>query len=97
MLQAYAGPVAESPLAPWGVQLAGNFSKDRALASYARAKARHASLLSDVAPMVIGTRMRSRGTRAFYRVRIPAATREAAGEICGKLRKAGGACVVLKS
>jgi hypothetical protein len=30
-------------------------------------------------------------------VRIPAPTREAAGEICGRLRKAGGACVVLKS
>ena len=39
--------------------------------------------------MVIGTRMRTRGTRAFYRVRIPAATREAATDICGKLRKAG--------
>jgi hypothetical protein len=47
--------------------------------------------------MVIGTRFRSRGTRAFYRVRIPAATRAAAGEICDRLRKGGGACVVLKS
>ena len=84
-------------LAPWGVQVAGNFSKDRALASFARARQRHAAILENVAPMVIGTRLRSRGTRAFYRVRIPAATREAAGEICGKLRKAGGACVVLKS
>ena len=72
------GPIEESPLAPWGVQLAGNFSKERALASYARARQRHAAILSDVAPMVIGTRMRSRGTRAFYRVRIPAATRAAA-------------------
>ena len=79
------------------MQVAGNFSKAVALASYARARARHASLLSDVAPMVIGTRMRSRGTRAFYRVRIPAATREAATDICGKLRRQGGACVVLKS
>jgi len=47
--------------------------------------------------MVIGTRMRSRGTQAFYRVRIPAATRTTATEICDRLRKAGGACVVLKS
>ena len=93
----YTGPIEESPLSPWGVQLAGNFSKDLALASYARARARHASLLNDVMPMVIGTRMRSRGTRAFYRVRIPAATREAATDICGKLRRQGGACVVLKS
>ena len=56
-----------------------------------------AAILNDVVPMVIGTRMRSRGTQAFYRVRIPAATREAATEICNRLHKAGGACVVLKS
>lgn len=97
IVAAYAPPIGESPLAPWGVQIAGNFSKDRALASYARARTRHAAILSDVAPMVIGTRLRSRGTRAFYRVRIPAATRQAAGEICERLRKQGGACVVLRS
>jgi len=78
MIEAYAGPIDVSPIAPWGVQLAGNFSKDRALASFARARQRHAAILSDVAPMVIGTRMRSRGTQAFYRVRIPAATRTTA-------------------
>jgi len=101
MLEAYngatTGPIAESPIAPWGVQVAGNFSKERALATFARARQRFASILSEVAPMVIGTRLRSRGTQAFYRVRIPAATREAAAEICGRLHKAGGACVVLKS
>jgi len=101
VMEAYVGPtmgpIEESPLSPWGVQVAGNFSKAIALASYARARERHASLLSDVAPMVIGTRIRSRGTHAFYRVRIPAATREAATDICSKLRRQGGACVVLKS
>ena len=98
VIEAYSGPIEESPLSPWGVQVAGNFSKAIALASLcARAARATPSLLSDVAPMVIGTRMRSRGTRAFYRVRIPAATREAATDICGKLRRQGGACVVLKS
>jgi hypothetical protein len=97
VFEAYGGPVQEGPLAPWGVQVAGNFSKDRALATFARARSRHPAILEDVTPMVIGMRLRSRGTRAFYRVRIPAATREAAGEICARLHKAGGACVVLKS
>jgi hypothetical protein len=97
MLEAYRAPIEESPIAPWGVQVAGNFSKDRALASYARARERHGAILGEVTPMVIGTRWRTRGTNAFYRVRIPAATRAAATEICGKLQKAGGACVVLKS
>jgi hypothetical protein len=98
VIEAYGGsPVGQSPLAPWGVQIAGNFSKSLALASYGRARAQHASILGDVTPMVIGTRLRSRGAGAFYRVRIPAPTRTAALEICGRLQKAGGACVVLKS
>jgi len=97
VIEAYQGPIEESPLAPWGVQVAGNFSKAIALAAYARARAQHASILGEVAPMIIGTRLRSRGTHAFYRVRIPAATRRAATDICARLQKAGGACVVLKS
>lgn len=96
-VEAYGGPVGQSPLAPWGVQVAGNFSKSQALASYARARAQHANILGGLAPMVIGTRLRSRGTHAFYRVRIPAATRAVAVDICAKLQKAGGACVVLRS
>ncbi|MEA2876532.1 MAG: hypothetical protein QOF14_1728 [Hyphomicrobiales bacterium] len=102
VIEPYGGPIEQSPLAlspiaPWGVQIAGNFSKDRALAIYARARQRHGAILNDVAPMVIGTLMRSRGTRAFYRVRIPAPTRTAATEVCDRLRKQGGACVVLRS
>ncbi|MBV8836585.1 MAG: lytic transglycosylase domain-containing protein [Alphaproteobacteria bacterium] len=97
MLEAYNRPMTESPLAPWGVQLAGNFSKSLALAAYARTRTRFNTILGEVAPMVIGTRLRSRGAHAFYRVRIPAATRQAAAEICDRLHKAGGACVVLKS
>ena len=94
---AYGTPIAESPLAPWGIQIAGDFSKERALAIYARARQRYPAILNDVSPMVIGTRLRSRGASAFYRVRIPAATRAAASEFCNRLHKAGGACVVLKS
>jgi hypothetical protein len=87
----------EAPLAPWGVQLAGNFSKQRALASFARARQRYGVVLGEVQPMVIGTRLRSRGTRAFYRVRVPAATRQAAMALCEKVRAVGGACIVLPS
>jgi hypothetical protein len=96
-IEPYRESPAESPLAPWGVQVAGNFSKSIALASYARARTQHGSILGDAAPMIIGTRLRSRGTHAFYRVRIPAATRAAAIDMCARLQKAGGACVVLKS
>ncbi len=84
-------------VAPWGVQLAGGFSKAVALAIYARNRSRYAAVLGDAAPMVIGSRLRSRGTRPFYRVRAPAPTRDAATALCAKINKIGGACVVLKS
>ena len=87
----------EAPLAPWGVQLAGNFSKARALASYARARQAYASVLGDVRPMIIGTRLRSRGTRAFYRVRVPAPTRAGANALCSRIQSVGGSCLVLPS
>jgi Transglycosylase SLT domain/SPOR domain len=88
---------AEAPFAPWGVQLAGNFSKARALASYARARQSYAALLGETRPMIIGTRLRSRGTRAFYRVRVPASTRMAANALCNRIRSVGGSCLVLPS
>ncbi len=89
--------VAEAPFAPWGVQLAGNFSKRLALASFARARISLASLIGDVRPMVIGTRLRTRGTRAFYRVRVPAASRQEADNLCRRIQAARGACVTLRS
>src|SRR3954451_25268265 len=84
-----------APLAPWAVQLAGNFSKQQALASYAPAHQSNSSIIGDLRPMVIGTRLRSRGLRAYYRVRVPQATRAAAVKLCDRIRARGGACVVL--
>jgi hypothetical protein len=86
-----------APFAPWGVQIAGNFSKAVALAGYQRVRKRFAQILGDLQPMVIGTRMRSRGRRPFYRVRLPAETRQAANDLCDRLRTAQGNCVVLKN
>ncbi|KFC63903.1 Lytic transglycosylase catalytic [Bosea sp. LC85] len=87
----------EAPFAPWGVQLAGNFSKARALASFQRASVKHRTIIAELQPMIIGTRLRSRGTRAFYRVRLPAATRTEATALCRRIQAQNGACVVLKS
>ncbi|MET0530306.1 MAG: lytic transglycosylase domain-containing protein [Microvirga sp.] len=91
------GEVLEAPFAPWGVQLAGNFSKARALATFQRASQSYASLLKDSRPMIIGTRLRYRGSRTFYRVRAPAQTRQMAEELCRDIRKLGGSCIVLPS
>lgn len=87
----------EGPAAPWGIQLAGNFSKALALQSFSRARSTYAGVIGEVRPMIIGTRLRNRGTRAFYRIRIPAETRQAADNLCGKIRRVGGACIVLRT
>lgn len=87
----------EAPFAPWGVQLAGNFSKRLALASFSRAKASYAGVLGDVRPMIIGTRLRTRGTRAFYRVRVPAMSRREADDLCRRIHAVHGACITLRS
>lgn len=82
-------------LAPWGVQLAGSFSKAAALAAFARAQHSYSSVLAGIQPMVIGTRLLSRGTRPYYRVRVAEPTRNAADLLCGKIERVGGACAVL--
>ncbi|GJD45442.1 hypothetical protein AFCDBAGC_3315 [Methylobacterium cerastii] len=87
----------EGPAAPWGIQLAGNFSKSLALATFSRARATYAKVIGEVRPMIIGTRLRNRGTRAFYRIRIPAESRQAADGLCGRIRSVGGACIVLRT
>ncbi|GEP11572.1 transglycosylase SLT domain-containing protein [Methylobacterium gnaphalii] len=93
----FALPVEGGVTAPWGIQLAGNFSKSLALASFSRTRSRYANVIGAVRPMIIGTRLRSRGTRAFYRIRIPAETRAAGETLCERIRKAGGACIVLRT
>jgi hypothetical protein len=82
---------------PWGVQLAAGFNRDRALSMYARAMKRLSSVIGDQDPSLLGTIWRSRGIRTFYQVRIGADTRVAADDLCNRIRRAGGACFVLRN
>jgi hypothetical protein len=81
----------------WGVQLAAGFDRDRALAMYSRAIKRLSSVIGDQDPSLLGSTFRSRGTRTFYQVRIGAETRFAADDLCARIRRAGGACLVLRN
>jgi hypothetical protein len=89
--------IPKAPRAPWGVQIAGNFSLNRAMASYRALQKRFASILGDGPPMVLRSVMRSRGVAPIFQLRVPAQSREAADTICQRLRAAGGACVVMKT
>ena len=87
----------QGPIAPWGVQLAGNFSKAVALASFVRAGQRYRGLLGDVRPMILGGVMRSRGWRRFYRIMLPEASRGDADRACQAILRIGGACVPVRT
>lgn len=91
------GPPMATATGPWGVQVAGNFSRARVMRAYARLQTQFALLIGDRPPMVIGARMRGRGARIFYRVRVPMQTRQEADDLCAKIRSAGGSCIVLKT
>jgi soluble lytic murein transglycosylase-like protein len=81
----------------WGIQLAAGFSRDKALAMYARAMKRLSAVIGDQDPSLLSSRLRSRGSATFYQVRIGADTRPAADDLCNRIRRAGGACFVLRN
>jgi len=83
--------------APWGVQLSAGFSREVSLQSYAAVAKRYADLLQGHDPSIIASRLLSRGTRTFYQVRAGADTRQAAENLCANIRRAKGACLVLRN
>lgn len=91
------GPAIATETGPWGVQVAGNFSRASVLRSYERLQKRFTDLIGDRPPMVIGSRSRGPGTRVFYRARVPMQTREEANELCAEIKAVGGSCIVLKT
>jgi Transglycosylase SLT domain/SPOR domain len=90
-------PIVEGWFAPWGVQIAASFNKGSALRAYERVRHDYYSIIGGKNPFVLGSVVRSRGFRPFYRVRVPAQSRPEAEKICSQLEAVGGACVVLRS
>jgi hypothetical protein len=88
-------PLSSSPAwGPWGVQLAGNWSEGAVLAAYERLRRRYSSVLEDRLPLVMYGR---RGAGSPFIVRVSEKSRAEADALCGKLRSAGGACIVLRN
>jgi len=86
--------VATGVMQPWGVILGSNNSRGRILTKYAELQRRHAAVLEGRDPIVIERR---RGPLPRYQVRIGAETRVAANELCQRIHKSGGNCVVLRN
>jgi len=82
---------------PWGVQLVGNWSEARALASYDSMQKQYPAILQGRPPVLIHSRIAGRGPAVWTRVRVGAETRESAEKLCASLKSAGGSCIVLRN
>jgi hypothetical protein len=87
----------ETATAPWGVQVAGNFSRARVVAVYISLQGQFPELLAERPPMIISGALGGRGTRSFYRARVPVETKADGEKLCAELKRNGGSCIVLKS
>jgi hypothetical protein len=83
--------------APWGLQLTGNWSEARALADYRELQKKFPAILGDRTPLVLRGAMAGRGSAPWYRVRVAESTRERAAELCARLERAGGKCLVFRN
>lgn len=86
--------VVTGAMQPWGVILGADRSRDRMLQQYAALQHRHAAALAGRDPILLDRR---RGPLPRYQVRIGAETRAAANELCKRIHKSGGDCVVLRN
>lgn len=83
--------------APWGVQLAVHFSREQAMARYDRMRRQYRTVLAGhEAVAVSGSRLGGRGA-ARVQVQVAMQTRQEAEDLCGRLRQAGGACLVTRN
>jgi hypothetical protein len=89
--------VVQGSLQPWGVILTAGFSRQAILGHYVSLERLHSDVLAGVDPIIVEQRLLTRGVRPFYQVRIGAPTRTAAYDICNRIRRNHGACVILRN
>ncbi len=79
---------------PWGVQLAGNWSEGRVLATYERLRRKYEAVLGDRLPLILNAPRRD---LPAFSVRVSEKSRAEADALCSKLKAAGGACIVFRN
>ena len=83
--------VTRAAVKRWGVQVAAGFNRDDALAKYARAMKELRGVIGyQDDPLLI----RVHGTSSFFQVRIGTSTHRQADDLCRRIQRAGGACLV---
>ncbi|NKM64021.1 SPOR domain-containing protein [Rhizobium leguminosarum bv. viciae] len=94
---ATAAPVAAKPqqaasAGGYGIQIASLPSEDEATKSYANLSKKFASVLGGRSHEIRKADIAGKGT--FYRVRIPAGSKDEAAALCEQYRAAGGSCLI---
>jgi hypothetical protein len=89
--------VPHRPTSAWAVQLIGDRSESKALATYYQLQKKHRAILGVHEPIVIRTTLRVSTVAIWNRVRINANSRDAAETLCSKLRTAGENCLVQRN
>ena len=79
------------------MQLTANWSEGPALAAYERLRRTYEAVLRDRLPLVLQARLPGRRGATKYIVRVSERSRANADSLCGRLRTAGGACMVLRN
>jgi hypothetical protein len=86
--------VTRATVKPWSVQLAAGFNRRDALAKYAQAMKELNGIIGHQDDPLL---FRVPGTSSFLQVRIGANTRRQADDLCGRIHRAGVACLVKRS
>lgn len=92
----FKGVVASVPRSPWGVQVAGGFSRAKAQRAWARVRGKLGVAIGNSKPRLY--RQKSlRGLKPRWAVRLGASNRTSAIALCKRVRSAGGFCLVRKN
>lgn len=86
--------LAPAPAGAWSMQIASQPSEAAAQASHRDLQRRYASVLEGRPVNIVKADIPGKGT--FWRVRVPAATRAEAVQLCETYKAAGGSCFVSK-
>ena len=78
----------------YGIQIASLPSEDEAKKSYANLSNKFASVIGGRGVEIRKAEIAGKGT--YYRVRIPAGSKDEAASLCERYRQAGGSCLISK-
>ncbi|MGC4025891.1 MAG: SPOR domain-containing protein [Mesorhizobium sp.] len=79
----------------WTMQIASESSEAAAKATYQKMLGRYGNVLEGKGVNIVKADIAGKGT--FWRIRIPAETRDAAAGMCNSFKSAGGKCFVTKT